>query len=675
MTRAIWIESQPFLRDFREVSFNRSVDPLRHFRASLLERRTKAFRASFALALVSMAIAGQGVEIKAAETEGLPPRASSGPTAPAASADGIFEDVSARLAHRHHETEFNDFDRQPLLPKKLSQAGPAVSWLDWDGDGHEDLIIGAGKGGSLAIYRNDGQGGFTRLVETALDKPAEQDQAGILAWRAGNGQARLIVASPNYEDAPSNRPSLFQFAKGRQALDPAIAGTSGGSAALAMADLAGDGNLALFVAGAVVPGRYPESFPSRIVRQAADGWTLDVENTHALQRAGLVNGAVWSDLDGDGFPELILAVEWGPVRVFKNARGKLHEVTSDLGLAPFTGWWSGVTTGDMDGDGQLDIIAGNWGLNSPYRASPEKPLKLFYGDSAGRGILDLIETEYESDTGRLVPRRYLSSLAGAIPFMRGRFPSFKAFSEASIDTVLAGQKEKLVETEVTTLSSTIFFQRKDRFVAAPLPDEAQFAPAFSVNVADFDGDGLEDLFLAQNFFALQPEMPRIDAGRGLWLKGIGQGRMAPVPGQTSGVKVYGEQRSAAICDFNEDGLIDLVVTQNAAETKLFRNVGDRTGRAKPGLRVRLAGPAGNPSGIGACLRLMTAQGAGPIREIHAGSGYLAQDSAVQVLARPDGPVKLWIRWPGGKVTTVDVPPNCRELLVGLEGIKQSLLMK
>ena len=188
------------------------------------------------------------------------------------------------------------------------------------------------------------------------------------------------------------------------------------------------------------------------------------------------------------------------------------------------------------------------------------------------------------------------------------------------------------------------------------------APAFAVCVGDMDGDGQEDIFLSQNFFATQPETPRYDAGRGLWLKGDGGGAFKAVPGQSSGVKVYGEQRGAALCDYDGDGRVDLVVTQNGAETKLYHNVG-----AKPGLRVRLVGPAGNPTGVGAVVRLRFGERWGPAREVHAGSGYWSQDSAVQVLGTPDPPTALWVRWPGGKTQQADVPPRTQEMNVAMDG--------
>jgi hypothetical protein len=140
-----------------------------------------------------------------------------------------------------------------------------------------------------------------------------------------------------------------------------------------------------------------------------------------------------------------------------------------------------------------------------------------------------------------------------------------------------------------------------------------------------------------------------------------------VPGQESGVQVYGEQRGAAVADFDHDGRIDLVVTQNAAPTRLFRNV-----RAKPGLRVRLSGPTGNPWGIGAQLRLKQGEQMGPVREIHGGAGYWSQDSVVQVLAAPQTPAQLWVRWPGGKTLTVDLPAGASDIQVAFDGTVSTL---
>jgi len=569
----------------------------------------------------------------------------------------MFKDVSAILAHIHFEENFDDYARQVLLPFKLSQLGPGVAWSDLDGDGHEDLIIGAGRGGGPAFFHGDGRGGFAKMSSPA-GMVLPDDATGIVGWTPAPGQRALLVGVASYE--ATNHAAVIQIdlSNGDLKAGASLPETLSSTGPLAVADMDGDGDLDLFVGGRVFPGRYPEAASSRIFRHDGKGLQLDGENSRMLEKVGLVSGTVWSDLDGDARPELILACQWGPVRVFKNSAGKLKEITAELGLDKFTGWWNGVTTGDLDGDGRLDIIAGNWGLNTLWQATPTRPTRIYYGDLGGQESLDLIEAETDPATQAITPVRRLSSLASALPFLRGRFATHKAYSEANIAEVLGPEQARAREVQASTLASMVFLNRGNHFDAMELPMEAQVAPVFSVNVADVDGDGHEDIFLSQNFFPTRLEVPRLDAGRGLWLRGDGTGKLTAIPGQESGVTIYGEQRGAAVADFNEDGRIDLVVTQNGAPTRLFQNVA-----GKPGLRVRLSGPPGNPLGIGATVRLKSGQRLGPIREIHAGSGYWSQDSAIQVLGNLEPPAQLLVRWPGGQTTTNDIPSGAREINV------------
>ena len=578
----------------------------------------------------------------------------------------VFEDVSERLGHRHQEEPFDDFARQPLLPKRMSQLGPGVCWWDVDGDGWEDLIIGSGKGGQLAWYRNDGQGGFKRSSQAPWTGSVSRDQTAIVGWAAGT----VLVGSANYEDGQGSGAAVEAYGVGQGQASVMVGAWDGSAGPLAVADYDGDGELDLFVGGRVKAGRYPEAASSRLYHGRGGRLVLDEANSERLRDVGLVSGAVWSDLDGDGWPELILACEWGPLRVFHNDHGRLVAMDFPVSLpsggtttlSRLTGWWNGVTTGDLDGDGRMDIIASNWGRNTKYERWRKQPLRIYYGDMAQSGEVQLLESYFEPDSGRYVPSRMLERVTQAIPMLAARFPTHQSWADAGIEEVMGERRDTMRYGEADWLETTALLNRGDHFEARVLPLEAQIAPCFAVCVADYDGDGKEDIFLSQNFFAVNGDTSRYDAGRGLWLQGDGQGGFRAVPGQESGIKVYGEQRGAAVCDFDGDGRTDLVVTQNGGETRLFHNV-----RGKPGLRVRLQGPARNPMGIGAVVRLKFGDRFGPAREIHGGSGYWSADSAVQVMSEPGVPTQIWVRWPAGLVVTANVPPSAKEVVLDFNG--------
>jgi hypothetical protein len=219
--------------------------------------------------------------------------------------------------------------------------------------------------------------------------------------------------------------------------------------------------------------------------------------------------------------------------------------------------------------------------------------------------------------------------------------------------------------EATTLASTIFLQREGRFTAMALPSEAQWAPAFDVKVADLNGDGREDIFLTQNFFATRPGVPRLDGGCGLVLKGAGGTNLVAMSAMESGVRVFAEQRGAGFGDFDRDGRVDVVVSQNGALTKVFRNEG-----GKAGVPVRLKGPVGNPEGLGSRVRLQSGGRWGPWREFHGSSGYQSFNSAVEILATPEVPQALEVCWPGGKRTSITrISAQRLEITVGLNGLE------
>jgi len=686
---AIPSQSQEMISGGRYLS---SDDPMRVFAAGSITNQMaiEITWRSGARSMVTNVVANRIYEID--ETGAVPSEPQRRPN-PSSSAGGegrgagervspLFKEVSPLIKHIHAHEPFDDFARQPLLPNKLSSLGPGASWFDVDADGWDDLILAGGKGGKMAVYRNDGRGGFTRLTDDSLDQPLARAQTSVLGLRTADGQAALLAGSSSYEGGLTNGSVARQYrtviaapspgGEGRgeggtriELLEDAFPGSAGTTGPLASADVDGDGQLDLFVGGRCVPGRWPEAAPSLIFRQAEGKWVSDRENTKRFASLGLVSGAVFTDIDGDGDPDLALACEWGPLRLFRNERGVLTEATADVGLAAYTGWWNGVAAGDFDGDGRMDLIASNYGRNTKYERLRSKPLRIFHGDFNGDGSVALMEGCY--DPAPAGPRSYAPilnvwTMSQGMPWLLEKFNSYEAFSRVSIEVALGERGRAAKYLEAGWLDSTVFLNRGGRLEARPLPVEAQVTPAFAVCVADFDGDGHEDVFLSQNFFGVRADTSRYDAGRGLLLRGDGRGGFAAVAGRQSGLLLYGEQRGAAAGDYDGDGRVDLVVTQFGAETKLYHN---DTGR--PGLRVRLLGPAGNPHGVGAVVRLKHGEELGAAREVHAGSGYWSQDSAIQVMTGHGTATGLQIRWPGGKVVEAQVPSGALEISVDFSG--------
>ncbi len=431
---------------------------------------------------------------------------------------------------------------------------------------------------------------------------------------------------------------------------------------MAAADFDGDGDIDLFVGGRAIPGRYPVAAPSVLYVSKDGHFAKDAQASAAWAEMGLVNGAAWSDLNNDGRPELIVACEWGPIRVWAFSEARWSELTESLGLSQYRGFWNGVTTADVDGDGRLDIIATNWGRNNKYNEFLAGEIRVFHGDLDGNETWDVIEAVLDPVRKTVMPFRDRRTLLRALPFLEGNFGSYQLFAKASVVDLLGDRASSIRELRVNTLDSMVFLNRGARMQALSLPPEAQFASAYGVAAADFDGDGNEDLFLSQNCFTMDAETSRDDAGRGLLLKGDGTGRFVAMDGARSGIRIYGEQRGCAVADFDEDGRPDLVVTQNSGSTQLYRN---RQGPV--GLRVRVEGPAGNGTGIGTKLRLIDESGArsGPVREIHAGSGYWSQDDAVLVLGGLEHPKQLWVQWPTGVEEKIALPESAREIVIAV----------
>ncbi len=576
----------------------------------------------------------------------------------------LFADVSGDLrGHTHSEVAFDDWGRQFLLPDALSPLGPGVAWFDADRDGNEELLVGAGKGGRIAQFRNVGG----RMAPTAALFPVAAANLTGIVGVAGGARTRLFAGVSTWQARSDSemvaQPAVMGVTLHRgipaAAADAAVGSHASATGPIAVADYDGDGALDLFVGSRAIPMQYPLPPSSGLFRSVNGRFLHDAVNAAELNAVGMVSAATFADLNGDGHADLLLAREWDSILLLLNdGRGRFTRAPASWGLDRYTSRWNGVATGDLDGDGRLDLVATSWGRNTAMQGDSARPLVLLHGPVGSRGEQEMILARHDARIGGLAPLTTYARARVAIPDLVRTVGTFAAWADSSVEKSFKAQMGKMSRMNAVTLDQTAFMNRGDRFEAVPLASEAQLAPAFAAAIADFDGDGTEDLFLGQNFSQTTIGWPRADAGRGLLLQNDGTGKLVPLTGQRSGLVIYGDQRGAAYADYDGDGRLDLAVSQNAGATRLFHNRG-----ARPALRVRVKGTASNPDGVGVQLRLVYGERMGPVREVQAGSGYWSQNGAVQLLGKTAEPTAIWVRWPGGAVTRVAVPSGAREVVV------------
>ena len=584
------------------------------------------------------------------------------PTETIPSARGQFTEVSEAhgLLLQSREEPVNEASVQRLIPTRFNRRGPGLAVGKITGSDRDDLVIGGTTLSPARVLVAAANGSFSP-IDTAALLPAETvDDGPVLLFDAnGDGKQDLLVTKGgNAQPAgvPEYQPKLFlndgsgHFSPAPEGSLPALSISAG---AVAAADFDRDGRLDLFIGARLLPGQYPAA-PQSVLLANRGGKFEDVTDSlaPALREVGLVTSALWSDVDADGWPDLLLTLDWGHVKYFHNNQGRGFEDWSEKAgfAAAGTGWWTSLASADFNGDGRPDFVAGNLGLNTIYRANPQHPALLFSGDFKGRGGNQLIEGYYEGE--KLYPWRSRHEIGGAIPSILKKYPKTDPYARATLGEIFGGDSlAKADRFAVTEMRSGVFLSQADgTYRFEPLPRIAQISPLQGIVTADFDGDGHADIYAVQNSFAPIPAVGRHDSGLSQLLRGDGHGHFTAVTPAESGLIVPGDAKSLVTLDLDHDGWPDFLLSRNNATTLAFKN-NPMAGRNS--FAVVLAGPAGNPTAVGASITVELKDGTTQTSEVHAGSGYYSQSSATTFFGYPDSnpPNRIRVRWPTGANTT------------------------
>lgn len=486
----------------------------------------------------------------------------------------FFENLSDNLPESmtHKENDFLDFKRDYLLHHKYSQEGPAVAIADVNGDGLEDIFLGSSFSFSPKLFLQNSEGRFT--LSNAFNNENIYEEVSAIFFDANNdGFPDLYVVSGGnefYADPKILQDRLYMNdGKGNFTKSNNLPEISSSGGIVKAHDIDGDGYLDLFIGGRLTPAKYPETPRSFILKNNKGNFEDYTFNwSEDLSYCGMITDATFADLNKDGKKELIVVGEWMPITVFEWSNGKYVDATYTYGLSDLKGWWNSILVDDFNGDGFPEIVAGNLGLNSFYKASIEYPVTLHYNDFDKNGTIDPIISVYENGTSYPVLHR--DRLLQQIILLKKKYTRYHQFANATINDIFTPEMFQGTKSlEANHMSHTIFINDNGKsFKAQPLPRYTQISMIKSIKSLDINKDGKKDLLLGGNFYATDAEYGRYDASIGALLLGNGDGSFNVVEPRKSNFIIPYDVRH--IEPINIKGATNYLIVNNNTKCQIFK---------------------------------------------------------------------------------------------------------